>query len=109
MLCLALIKLFGSDFEKIKEEIAKYDKSNDFTIKICRFIVDNRLNEPFYYEKLYQYYKNVILLYNFLCVCVLYDDFINQKANQNDNPEKTKINDISSLFYEGLDIDLDHY
>ena len=106
LLCLALIKKHGPNLKNIEDYLEKStNESNDLAIRICKMIKDKRLCENSIFEKLWRQYKSIDYLYEFNDNIYFQSNKLNRFKSKSDNHANSKIKDISSLFYEGFNIE----
>ena len=103
LLILALLKGFDFNIKTIKQKLEQQkDMPSDVSKKIIQCI---KLCNKFFYEILYELYRNKDFVYNILFMLILTSDLEN--VNKNGNPKiYPNAKDISSEFYEGFGRDL---
>lgn len=104
LLCLLLVKKFGFNLQKIKEEIDTIaDLKENYSSKICSEILFLELNEQSNFDKLYEYYRKIDFIYNVQLEIVLSSEILNLDSYKNNKYPKAK--NISSEFYKGFAIE----
>ncbi|KAK8897365.1 hypothetical protein M9Y10_015309 [Tritrichomonas musculus] len=102
LLCLMLIKKYGSNLVDIKNELKLNKKCSDELISsIIQFINSEKLNDQIIFEDTYQQLKKIDFVYNaFLDVLPSID--LNRQQLDNENKNES---DINSNFLNGFGID----
>ena len=105
LLCVVLIKTFGFDIEKIKNEIDKrVGKSNELYSKIIAMVNLLIYSGESIVNYLYEEYRNKDFLYDVLFDYICTSDLLKENTEQKEkNPH---LKDISEDFYEGFGYDL---
>ena len=104
LLCLLLVKKFGFNLQKTKEEIDTIaDLKEYYSSKICSEILFLELNEQSNFDNLYEYYRKIDFIYNVQLEIVLSSEILNLDASKNNKYPKAK--NISSEFYKDFAIE----
>ncbi len=103
LLCLLLVKKFGFNLQKTKEEIDTIADLKEYSSKICSEILFLELNEQSNFDNLYEYYRKIDFIYNVQLEIVLSSEILNLDASKNNKYPKAK--NISSEFYKGFEIE----
>lgn len=108
LLCLSLVKKYGFNItiEDINHELEKHANIPiSKAYSILNMIKNNKLNESYYFEEKYLFYKNQNFLYDFRKDYISLNNFMKQNT-LNDSNKKSKNLNISKDFFEGFGIDL---
>ena len=105
LLCLSLIKSYGYSKDKISQRLENVEmESLKLSLLVCQMIDQLKLYEKEVFEKIYEYHRKIDYLYNFRLKPIESKDIKKDKEKQTKNE---KIVNISSIFYEGFEINLD--
>ena len=105
LLCLSLIKSYGYSKDKISQRLENVEmESFKLSLLVCQMIDQLKLYEKEAFEKIYEYHRKIDYLYNFRLKPIESKDIKKVKEKQTKNE---KIVNISSIFYEGFEINLD--
>ena len=106
LLCLVLIKHFGSEMTKIEREIDKFiDTKSNIKSEIKSIINYYKLFNKSKFDIYYEKYRTIDFLYDVELNPVISSDFNNIKTDLNFSKYPNS-NNISSEFYEGFGNDL---
>ena len=104
LLCLALVKKYGFNFNKIEDKVKELDKNcpkNKLSLIINKLYY-LRLYNNWEFESLYESYREKYFLYNYKHEIISFSDFHTKKDNDNQN----KAPNINEIFYEGFGIEI---
>ena len=104
LLCLALVKKYGFNFNKIEDKVKELDKNcpkNKLSLIINKLYY-LRLYNNWEFESLYESYREKYFLYNYKHEFISFSDFHAKKDNDNQN----KAPNINKIFYEGFGIEI---
>ena len=105
LLCIALIKKYGTDLRTLKEELSKFANIPiHLLVNILEIFNYLNLYNKASFEELYECYRVNDYIYNYNYEVIRYKDFIQVK-------EETQLRDphlhgINALFYEGFGLEI---
>ncbi|KAK8871784.1 hypothetical protein M9Y10_007525 [Tritrichomonas musculus] len=105
LLCLLVVKQFGSDIDTIKTKLEKLIKNSDQANLVIQMIFELNFFDKLFFEMSYEIYRTKEFLYDFQFEEIELSDLQDHKSNEF-NPNYSKAKDITSLFYDGFGIDL---
>ena len=105
MLCLVLVKKYGIEMNTIKEKISKYtEKYEDFISEFKYIIKQNKLDDPFIFNKIFEYQKMIDYLYDFGFHPI--ESQIITKINDKKQENIPTGENLTQSFYDGFGIDI---